>query len=202
MPKNKVKNCSLHEKSFFSFFKCSEKMVFPKKLHWNMTFLVLSGKMIFLLLDIILFFTTLDGKQKMIFLQKMHWIMIFLALSCKKRWYFCFQKYDVKITKNGRWSLSKKYIEIWCFRYVWSKWYFFSLQIWYYLRWLQRVTFYINIVLLLQLIFFTSPSSFDFQLFFLVAAFCFIFHLFFFHFQVFFSLPAFLFTSNFFFFYF
>ena len=166
MPKNKVKNCSLHEKSFFSFFKYSEKMVFPKKLHWNMTFLVLSGKMIFLLLDIILFFTTLDGKQKMIFLQKMHWIMIFLALSCKKRWYFCFQKYDVKITKNGRWSLSKKYIEIWCFRYVWSKWYFFFLQIWYYLRWLQRVTFYINIVLLLQLIFFTSPSSFDFQLFF------------------------------------
>ena len=131
----------------------------------------------------------------------------FLHCHVKKRWYFCFQKYDVKITKNGRWSLSKKYIEIWCFRYVWSKWYFFFLQIWYYLRWLQRVTFYINIVLLLQLIFFTSPSSFDFQLFFLVAAFCFIFHLFFFtskfffHFQLFYLHPTFFFfTSNFFYF--
>ena len=29
------------------FRKCSEKMVFPKKLHWNMIFLVLSRKMIF-----------------------------------------------------------------------------------------------------------------------------------------------------------
>ena len=28
--------------------KCSEKMVCPKKLPWNMIFLVLSGKMIFL----------------------------------------------------------------------------------------------------------------------------------------------------------
>ena len=40
------------------FFKCSEKMVFPKKLHWNMIFLVvLSGKMIFLFPEnMILFF--------------------------------------------------------------------------------------------------------------------------------------------------
>ena len=29
------------------FFKCSEKMVFSKELHWNMIFLVLSGKMVF-----------------------------------------------------------------------------------------------------------------------------------------------------------
>ena len=29
------------------FFKCSVKMVFSKKLRWNMIFLVLSGKMIF-----------------------------------------------------------------------------------------------------------------------------------------------------------
>ena len=32
----------------FSFCNCSEKIVFPKKSHWNMIFLVLSGKMIFL----------------------------------------------------------------------------------------------------------------------------------------------------------
>ena len=32
----------------FSFSRLPEKMVFPKKLHWNMIFLVLLGKMIFL----------------------------------------------------------------------------------------------------------------------------------------------------------
>ena len=34
-------------KTIFSFSGRSEKMVFPKNLRWNMTFLVLSGKMIF-----------------------------------------------------------------------------------------------------------------------------------------------------------
>ena len=35
-------------KTIFSFSKFSEKMVFPTKSHWNMIFLVSSGKMIFL----------------------------------------------------------------------------------------------------------------------------------------------------------
>ena len=41
-----------------NFLKCSEKMVFPKKLHWNMIFLVvLFGKVIFLFPEnMILFF--------------------------------------------------------------------------------------------------------------------------------------------------
>ena len=34
-------------KTIFSFSGRSEKMVFPKKLCWNMIFLVISGKMIF-----------------------------------------------------------------------------------------------------------------------------------------------------------
>ena len=34
-------------KNIFSFSRRPEKMVFPKKLCWNMIFLVLSGKMIF-----------------------------------------------------------------------------------------------------------------------------------------------------------
>ena len=40
------------------FYKYSGKMVFPKQLHWNMNFLVLSGKLIFLffLENMILFF--------------------------------------------------------------------------------------------------------------------------------------------------
>ena len=44
-------------KTVFFFIKCSEKMVFPKKLHWNMIFFVLSGKMIILFpKNMILFF--------------------------------------------------------------------------------------------------------------------------------------------------
>ena len=47
----------MHKKPYFIFFKCSEKMVFPKKLRWNMIFLVLLGKIIFLFGEnIILFF--------------------------------------------------------------------------------------------------------------------------------------------------
>ena len=43
--------------TIFSFSKCFEKMVFPKKSHWNMIFLVLSGKMILLFPEnMILFF--------------------------------------------------------------------------------------------------------------------------------------------------
>ena len=36
------------QKTVFSFSKCFEMMVFPKKLRWNMIFFVLSGKMMFL----------------------------------------------------------------------------------------------------------------------------------------------------------
>ena len=34
-------------KTIFPFSKCFEKMIFPKKLHWNMIFLVLPGKSLF-----------------------------------------------------------------------------------------------------------------------------------------------------------
>ena len=45
-------------KTIFYFSKCFEKMVFPKKSDWNMIFLVLSGKIIFLFpKNMILFFT-------------------------------------------------------------------------------------------------------------------------------------------------
>ena len=41
---------SIHcTENHISFSRRPEKMVFPKKLHWNMIFLALSGKMIFLL---------------------------------------------------------------------------------------------------------------------------------------------------------
>ena len=60
--------CSLYTvhfmENYISFFQTPWKIVFPKKLRWNMIFLVLSGKKIF-------FFTKiwsypLDGKWKMI----------------------------------------------------------------------------------------------------------------------------------------
>ena len=44
-------------KTIFPFSKCSEKMVFPKQMHWNVIFLALSGKMILLFPEnLIIFF--------------------------------------------------------------------------------------------------------------------------------------------------
>ena len=58
-------------KTIFYFSKCSEKMVFPKKSDWNMIFLVLSGKIIFLFpKNMILFFT---HKRKYDLSQKNTW---------------------------------------------------------------------------------------------------------------------------------
>ena len=83
-------------KTIFSFSKCSKKMIFPKKSHWDMIFLVASGKMIFLFpKNMILFFKRkmkddLSQKntwkydiffkcsEKMVFPRKMYWNMIFL----------------------------------------------------------------------------------------------------------------------------
>ena len=42
-----VNYVTLHGKPYFVFCRRPEKMVFPKKLRWNMIFLVLSGKMVF-----------------------------------------------------------------------------------------------------------------------------------------------------------
>ena len=50
-------NKSMHEKPYFLFPNVFKKMAFPKKMHWNMIFLVSSGKMIFLFPEnMILFF--------------------------------------------------------------------------------------------------------------------------------------------------
>ena len=95
------------------FFKCSEKMVFPKRLLWNMIFLVvLSGKMIFLFSENkILFFRrkmednlfpksiwkydiSFKCTEKIVFPKKqLHLNMIFLVLSGKM--VFFSGKYDI-----------------------------------------------------------------------------------------------------------
>ena len=46
------------------FFKCSEKMIFLKKSHWNMIFLVLSRKMVFLLPEIMIFFLWTQNERR------------------------------------------------------------------------------------------------------------------------------------------
>ena len=107
-------------KTIFSFSKFSEKMIFPKILHWNMIFLVLSGKMIFLFPEnMILFFRQkmkddLSQKnkwkydiffkcsEKMVFPEKSHWNMIFLVLSGQT--FFCFfftGKFDI-LSSDGK----------------------------------------------------------------------------------------------------
>ena len=64
-------------------------MVFPKELHWNITFLVLSGKMIFLFPENMIL--PLDGKWKVIFLKKVHEHTIFSS-NVLKKWRWSFQK--------------------------------------------------------------------------------------------------------------
>ena len=66
--KNKFYHCT---KTIFSFSKCFEKVVFPKKPHWNLIFIILSGKMIFLFPEnLILFFRC---QQKDNLSQKITW---------------------------------------------------------------------------------------------------------------------------------
>ena len=48
MLQKSVKNFFTARKTIFSYSRCPDKMVFPKNVRWNMIFLVLLGKMIFL----------------------------------------------------------------------------------------------------------------------------------------------------------
>ena len=107
-------------------------MVFPKKSRWNVIFLVLLGKIMFLFLENMILI--LGGKWNMIFFKKIQgnmifssglpkrrsfqkgprWDMVFLALSGKMA--FFFRKHD--IFSLGRKPVIiplKKYMEIWYF---------------------------------------------------------------------------------------
>ena len=79
-------------KTIFSFSRRPEKMVFPKKLRWNIIFLLLSGKMIFLFPKNMIL--PPDGKWKMIFLKKLHGNVFFSNVL--KRWSF---------QKGSRWDM-------------------------------------------------------------------------------------------------
>ena len=106
------------------FFKYSEKMVFPKKLHWNKIFLVLSGKMIFLFPENMIWF--FKRKMKDDLSKKIHGFMTFFS-NAPKRWSFQKKsrcsiifivlsgkmvffsvKYDIFLwMENERWSFSR-----------------------------------------------------------------------------------------------
>ena len=99
------------------FFKCSERMVFPKKSHWNMTFPVSSEKMAFLFLENMIF-SLVEMKDDLS--QKIHGNMVFSVYSVKMVFLFptnmelpfCQKGKDyllLKITyENGIYSIFKK----------------------------------------------------------------------------------------------
>ena len=61
-------------------------MVFPKQPHWNMTFLVLSGKMIFYFPENMILFFIRQSKDDH-FSKKIHGNKMFFS-NVLKRWYF------------------------------------------------------------------------------------------------------------------
>ena len=82
------------------FFKCSEKIVFPKKWYWNMIFLVLSGKMVLFYPKIYFFFWR---KMKNDLPQEIHESIIFSVYMYK-----CY-KYNISpLPKNQRRSSPEK----------------------------------------------------------------------------------------------
>ena len=96
-----IRLSSTARKTIFSFSKCSKKMVFPNRSHWNMIFLILSGKMIFCFTrkyDIFFF----RRKMKDDYSQEIHG-MIFSVYMYK-----CY-KYDITLLpKNERRSSPEK----------------------------------------------------------------------------------------------
>ena len=98
-------------KIIFSFSRRPEKVVFPKKSNWNIIFLVLSGKIIFLFPENMILHLRRKMKddlsqkihgnlifssnflKRWSFLKGLRWDMIFLVLSGKM--VFFYQKHDV-----------------------------------------------------------------------------------------------------------
>ena len=97
--------------TIFSFSKCSEKMMFPKKSRWNMIFLVSSRKMIVLFSENMIIFFRRKMKDD---------------LSLKNTWIFSsnvLERWSFQKNSTGIWSILLYYLE---------KWYFFFPKIWSY----------------------------------------------------------------------
>ena len=110
-----LKNLTLHEKPYFHFPNVLKKWSFQKKSHWNMLFLISSGKIIFLFPEnMILLFRQkvkdnlsqknrwkynifFKGSEKIVFPKKSLWDMAFL-----------FPEHTIFLqTESERWSFSK-----------------------------------------------------------------------------------------------
>ena len=115
-----------------SFSRRPEGMVFRKKLHWNMIFLVLFGKIMFIFLENMIL--TFDRKWKVIFFKKIQRNIIFSSSLPKRRSFQKGLRQDMIFLvlsgkmvffsgKNDTFSLArkpamnflKKYMEIWYF---------------------------------------------------------------------------------------
>ena len=104
---NKRWSFSKNTRKYDVFFKCFEKMVFPKKSHWNMTFLASSGKMTSVFLETMIFFLwwkTNDGLSK-----KVHGNMMFSVHSIKMVLLFPTNYEIILLSKKRRWSSPEKY---------------------------------------------------------------------------------------------
>ena len=78
-PGRKMKDDLSQKNTYFFmifFFRCSEKLVFSKRSHWNMIFLVLSGKVVFFSRKHDIF--SLGGGRRVTFLEKYMEIWHFL----------------------------------------------------------------------------------------------------------------------------
>ena len=125
------------QKTIFSFSKCFENMVFPKKSHWNIILLISSGKMIFLFPENMILFSRHKRKddlsqkntwkydisfkcsEKMVFPKNSRLNTISFVISGKIVFLFS-RKYDI-FSLGGKWNkmiLIKKHVEIWCFLYI------------------------------------------------------------------------------------
>ena len=96
----------------FSFSRHPEKMVFPKNLGWNMIFLILSGKMIFLFPENMIFPPRRKMKDD-------------LSKKYTEIWYFL-----QMLQKDG--LFRKDCAGTWNFLYYLERWYFFPPKTWYF----------------------------------------------------------------------
>ena len=124
-------------KTIFSFCKCFEKIVLPKKSRWNMIFLVLPGKTIFLFTENMFLFFRHKRKddisrkntwkydiffkcsEKMVFPKVSRLNMIFFVISGKMVFLFS-RKYDI-FSLGGKWKkmiFIKQRVKIWYFLYI------------------------------------------------------------------------------------
>ena len=89
------------------FFNCSKKMVFPKKSHWHMIFLVSSGKIHFFFTKIWYFFCRRKMKDDLS--QKIHGNMMFSVYYVKVVFFFLTNMKLSFRQKTKRWPSPGKY---------------------------------------------------------------------------------------------